>query len=250
MPTISLTLTSVARSRFLSVAAAPCHVRNLCRPDVNDSLCTGKTILASVVIEEAQKLNPHAAVVYFYCKYHDKGKNTLTAIARELLRQCVPHDPAVLPLMYDKRAASSEIRLDSLATLKDLLETVISSAAKVAIVIDGLDECEEPERKRTLAYLIPLIEQANRGVPGSVRALFTSQDLADMRTKLRRADVIALTAKDNMADIRAYTEHWALEIQRKFDLSGNDIGPITEQVTERAQGKGIPANHFFSSTKQ
>ncbi len=165
-----------------------------------------------VIIEEAQKLNPQAAVVYFYCKYHDKDKNTLTAIARELLRHCVPHDSAVLPLLYDKRAASSEIRLDSLATLKDLLETAISSAAKVAIVVDGLDECEESERKRALAYLIPLIKKADAGIPGSVRALFTSQDLADMRTKLRKANVIALMAQDNMADIRAYTEQWVLEI--------------------------------------
>ncbi len=163
--------------------------------------------------------------------------NTLTAIACQLLRQCVPHNSALLPYIYNKCVASSETRLDSLATLKDLLQTAISSAAKVPIVIDGLNECEEAERKRTLAYLIPLIETANASIPGLVRALFTSQDLADLRSKLRRSDVITLLAKDNMADIRAYTEHWVLEIQRKFGLSGDDIWPINQQVAERAKGK-------------
>ncbi len=164
---------------------------------------------------------------------------------RELLRQCLPYDLSVLPLLYDKCATSAESKLESPAVLKDLLQTVLKGADKLAIVIDGLDECDEPQRKLTLSYLLPLIEEANRDSPGSMRALFTSQDVADMRKQLRKAEVVALTAQDNAADIRAYTKHWALQIQARFDLPGDEVRRITKHVTETAKGR-IPSYHYCS----
>jgi Cdc6-like AAA superfamily ATPase len=197
----------------------------------------GKTILASIVIEEAQRLSQQAAVVYFYCKYQDERKKTLTGVLRELLLQSLPHDQDVLPLLYEARAASAEAKLESPAVLKDLLQKVLKSADKVVIVIDGLDECDEPQRKQILSYLLPLLDEANRDSPGSARALFTSQDVADMRGKLRKAELIALTAQDNEVDIRAYTEHWASKIQNRFDLPSDEVQRITKHVTETAKGK-------------
>ncbi len=213
----------------------------------NGRLALEKTILASVVIEEAEKLYPQAAILYFYCKYHDKDKKTLPAILRELLRQCLPHDAAALPFLYDKCATSAEAKLESPAMLKDLLQTVIKGADKVTIVIDGLDECDEPERKQTLSYLLPLIDDANRDSPGSVRALFTSQDVADMRRQLRKAEVMTLAARDNAADIRAYTEHWARQIQARFDLPSDHVERIIKHVTDMAKGKK-PLSLVFAFT--
>ncbi len=161
--------------------------------------------------------------MYFYRKYHDRRKKTLTAILYELLRQCLPHDPAVVPFQYDKCASSAESKLESPAVLKDLLQTVLKGANRLTIVINGLDECNEPQRKLTLAYLLPLIDEVNRNSPGSVRVLFTSQDVADMRKQLRKAELIALMAQDNAADVRAYTEHWALRIQARFDVPSDEV---------------------------
>jgi hypothetical protein len=206
-------------------------------------LTSGKTILASVVIEKAETQNPQAAVIYFFCKYQDSHKNRMTAILRELLLQCGLRDPAVVSYLYEQCAATGERKLESPATLKDMLKTVVKGVDKVVIVIDGLDECEESERKQTLAYLLPLIEEANRDSPGSVRALFTSQDVADMRKQLRRAEVMALTPQDNAADIQSYTDYWASQIQVRFELRNDEVRRIIEHVTQTAKGKLTAVSH-------
>ncbi len=169
----------------------------------------------------------------------------MTAILRELLLQYLLHDEAVLPYMYAQCAASAEAKLESPAALKELVQTVLRGASQLAIVVDGLDECDEAERKQTLAFLRQLLDDANRDSPGSVRALFASQDVANMRRHLRHAEVLALTAHDNAADIRAYTEHWTAQIQVRFDLPADEIRRITEHVTETAQGKGIKPVFLF-----
>ncbi len=177
-------------------------------------------------------------MLYFYCKYHDAQKKTMAAILRELLLQCLPHDAAVLPYLYDQYTASAEEKLESPAVLKELLQTVLRGATQATIiVVDGLDECDEAERKKTLAFLRPLLDDANRARPGSVRALFSSQDVPDMRRHLRGAEVLALTARDNADDIHAYTEYWAAQIQTRFKLPGDEVRRITEHVTETAKGK-------------
>ncbi len=187
-------------------------------------------------------------MLYFYCKYHDAQKRTMTAILRELLLQCLPHDAAVLPYLYAQCAASAEAKLESPAALKELFQTVLRGATQVAIVVDGLDECDEAERKQTLAFLRPLLDDANRDSPGSVRALFTSQDVADMRRHLRQAEVLVLTAQDNAEDIRAYTEYWAARIQARFNLPGDEVRRITEHVTETAKGKIVALILLFLSS--
>ncbi len=170
----------------------------------------------------------------------------MAAILRELLLQCLPHDAAVLPYLCDQYAASAEEKLESPAVLKAPLQIVLRGATQATIiVVDGLDECEEAERKQTLAFLQPLLDDANGARPGSARALFTSQHVADMRRHLRGSEVLELTAHDNADDIHAYTDYWAASIQAQFKLPGDEVQRITEHVTEMAMGMNYSSTFFF-----
>jgi hypothetical protein len=161
----------------------------------------------------------------------------MVAILRELLLQSLPRDPAVLPHLYDQCSASAEVKLESPAALKDLTQTVLTGADKLFMVIDGLDECDEPQRKQTLKFLLPLLAAANDKNPGSMRALFTSQDVADMQSQMRRkAEVITLTAKDNLPDIKLYTEYWSTEVGDRFELPADEVRRITDHVIKTANG--------------
>lgn len=46
----------------------------------------GKSVLASVIVEEARKLKP-ATVAFFYCKYMDLDRNSFFSVARGILSQ-------------------------------------------------------------------------------------------------------------------------------------------------------------------
>jgi hypothetical protein len=197
----------------------------------------GKTILASVVIAEAEKRHWGDWVAYFYCKSQYAQMNNAMAILRDLLLQRAMRDPDVVPFLFDRCSASAETKLESLAVLRAILRTVLLGTENLAIVIDGLDACAPAERHRTLSYLLPVVEEANRDSPGSVRLLFTSQDVADLRSLLRKAEVMTLTAQDNAADIRSYTEYRASQIQARFDLPHDEVRRITERVTQASMGK-------------
>jgi hypothetical protein len=52
----------------------------------------GKTVLASVIVEEARKLKT-ATVAFFYCKYMDLDRNSFRSVARGILSQLLRQHP-------------------------------------------------------------------------------------------------------------------------------------------------------------
>jgi hypothetical protein len=156
-----------------------------------------------------------------------------------MLLQFLHNDAGLLPFLYEKCSASTETTLQSLPALKDYVQTVLNGADKTLIVIDGMDECDDAERKAMLAFLLPAIDAVNDGRPGAVRALFTSQDVADMRSRLRKAAVVTLNTQDSMQDIRSFTVHWAAKIQNMFELPTDEVRRITDHVIDTASGESL-----------
>ncbi len=72
----------------------------------------GKTILASLLIEEARKL-PGVQVVFFYCKHGDSQRNTFLAVARSILLQLLRHNGSLLSYLFEAACTSGENSLDS-----------------------------------------------------------------------------------------------------------------------------------------
>ncbi|TVY78217.1 C2H2 finger domain transcription factor crzA [Lachnellula suecica] len=191
---------------------------------------------ASRVIEERLRLQPMDGVstLFFYCKYLDNERRTFLAVARSMLSQLLDAHDDLLPYLYDQCISSGQVSLVSGQTSLELLKTCLESVGQTYIVVDGIDECEIPERKAILSFFTSLIE--NDVVPGRLRGLFVSQDENDIRKLLRTASVLRLTEDHNKSDIEAYTSHWLNKISIKFGISAATSTHIKTAILNGCDG--------------
>ena len=194
----------------------------------------GKTVLASRIIEECQKLSS-ASVLFFYCKHLDNRRNTFLALARSILTQLLRQNAGLVPYFYDKSIGSGQTSLDSNQLCKELLEVAIRSCSKTYIIIDGVDECDMKERKVIISLFTSLVDTQTQ--PGNIRSLFVSQDENDIKKLLETASVIRVSSDDNKADIERFAGKWAFKIIQKFELAKEVQDFITNSVTNKSDGK-------------
>lgn len=204
---------------------------------------TGKTILASVIIEACQKVQS-IAVIYFYCNYQDPQRKTFVAVARALLVQLLNLNDELLPYLYDKCIGSGQVSLVSSQLYKELLETALKTGSiQTFIVIDGLDECDPLERNAILSFLTPIVKA--EGPTGRLRALIVSQDENDIRKVFRGSPVLKLMDAHNKSDIEGYADHWCSEIQKKFGLPVETTQYIRTAVCEGSDGNLMPQSQII-----
>ncbi|CAH0046236.1 unnamed protein product [Clonostachys solani] len=201
----------------------------------------GKTILASVVIDEliSKAKNKDIAIAYFFCKYGDKSRNSFLAILRSLLIQLLPKTPDLLSYIYEKAAMSSDSVLSSPELAKDLLEILINNCAKnrtIFLVLDGIDECENQQRKEIACWFqarsdaLPANEQKN------FRCLFVSQDDGVSRKWFNQLPKITISSVDSKADIKDFATVWHKRIEEKFGELRTPGLHIANIVSARSQG--------------
>lgn len=78
-------------------------------------------------------------------------------MARSLLLQALEYDMDLLPYFHQKAIDSMRVVLSAYGIVKELLQFALdNSTISYYIVIDGLDECEESERKMILSWIQPL----------------------------------------------------------------------------------------------
>lgn len=189
-----------------------------------------------MIIEEAQKLDS-VTVAFFYCKYSDIQKNSFTAVLRGLLLQLIQQNENLLSFVHERCASSSEVTLESPTLLKELLETSLRSCSNVYLLLDGLDECEVGEEKRITAWFTALVAAINKENPGAIRLLIISQRTGVLEKVLAKAPVLSMETQDHQDDIERYSQIWAVQIQKKFDIPAAAASDIAAKVAERAEGK-------------
>jgi hypothetical protein len=174
--------------------------------------------LASVVIEEALKVShsyPDISVIFFYCKERDTQRNTFPSVAKAMLAQLLTQNPIIISYLYDQCLQSGKVTLSSPRDCSKILGTVLHAVPKTFIIIDGIDECEEKERKAMLNFFASLIDDV--GIePGKLRGLFVSQGLSDIKACLHMAKVLHLTEEHSKHDIEKYALRWSIRIQQRF----------------------------------
>ncbi|KAK5215941.1 hypothetical protein LTR47_009475 [Exophiala xenobiotica] len=180
----------------------------------------GKTILASIVVEEASKV-PGAVILCFYCKQSDEKTSAFLAIAKALLSQLLPSNGSILDYLYEKAANSGEAILSTTKAAKECLENALNSCTKVYIVLDGLDEYSRDDRKELTSWFRRLITSLPTANFGSIRCLFVSQEDGYARKDLSMLSQIKMTSAANRADIEGFCRNWHQKIEAKF-------GPLTE----------------------
>ncbi|KAF2116189.1 hypothetical protein BDV96DRAFT_645526 [Lophiotrema nucula] len=199
----------------------------------------GKTILASLVIEEAIKLKQtkhDIAVVFFYCRDQDNTRDTFISVARGLLTQLMQQDDSLLSYFYEIASRSGQTTLSSPVLAKEILDTATKNCEKLYIIIDGVDECEKEERKDLVSFLVSVWEALPIDEADSLRCMFISQDDSAARKDFSTMVALKITTNDVKHDIRSFARVWSLKIQSRFDLSDERLQYVEDVVTERADG--------------
>lgn len=201
---------------------------------------SGKTILASLVIEEVQKLNPRPTVLFFYCKDGDCQRDNFVSIARGLLAQLLKQNKEMLPYLFEEASNSSDSVLTNPATSKELLDMGIRNCKSVYIILDGIDECSRDERKSITCWFRNLIEELPPSNAEAIRCLFVSQDDGAARKDFAGLSTIAISARDNKNDIKEYSTIWAERIKEKFGISDHMSSNIALNVLNTSDGITSP----------
>jgi hypothetical protein len=155
-------------------------------------------------------------LAFFYCRDKDEQRNKLTSVAKAMLAQLLCQTPGILPYLYDECLKSVKVTLASLQDCIRLLRIVLQAAPQTFLIIDGIDECEQRERKAILNFFISAITSDDIK-PGKLRGLFVSQELSDVKTALHMAEPLRLTRGHSELDIRNFAVKWAVRIQERFN---------------------------------
>ena len=196
---------------------------------------TGKTILASVIVDDCFKDDSYTTS-YFYCRLDDPEKNDCISIYRGLLSQLLNKCRELIPYCYDKYSSSGEVNLTSTALAEQILKLFFEKIPKHFIIVDGLDECNQPQRKLLLTFFNSMVERCDEREPGKLRVLFVSQNFPDIVKALPTATIVNLTQEDNKSDIKAYVKSWTKKIKDRYDLTAKQAEFIEETTMIRSQG--------------
>lgn len=213
----------------------------------------GKTILASVVIEQC-KLRKEFLTSYYYCHYNEAKGNAMVGVLKGLADQLLDQHSQLLPHCHTRRTKSGEPSLRSFTVAKKLLEDFCIDIPKQFIVIDGLDEYEAAERKQVLEFFVQLVKQCDEDEPGKLRILIVSQDYADIKRAIHSSTIpriapkiISLSSSDNKDDIHTFVKAWVDKIKRKHSLSDEQGDYLLKLTVVKADGMFLYAKLVMSN---
>ena len=219
-----------ARSRYGATIAVSAFFQGTA------NIFTGKTVLASYIIEQACKV-PEFDVGWFNCKFWNNDKSTLLAVLRGVIAQLARANSQLYPHVLEAKNTTGDLKLISSKVGKDLLAECLQVLEKSCIIIDGLDECDKDVRREIVSLFTRLVKERNDAVSGSLRVLFVSTDEPDIRKSLAKAVCITLKGSDNLSEMQDYARTWAKRIQDLHTLTDQKTEEIVSEVMKRADGK-------------
>jgi hypothetical protein len=206
---------------------------------------SGKTVLASLAIEEAKKISG-ATVAFAYCKHYDESKKGFLHVAKAILSQLILQHDELVPHFYQELSKSGQVILSTDAMAKSLLEVAIKSRKAVYIIVDGLDEYSREDRKEICSWYQLTVEAVPSRDLGSLRCLFISQDDGHARKDLAKLAQIKIAPKNTAIDIRAFCASCRTRIEGKFGILARKDHDIIDVITARS--KGLRPSYHINST--
>ncbi|KAK8044966.1 hypothetical protein PG993_004990 [Apiospora rasikravindrae] len=197
----------------------------------------GKTVLASFIVDELQKMNFSPDILYFYCKHGNSERNKYASIGRCFLSQLLlKHKDTLIPYFYGRFSNSPDPVLGSLPMIELLLEVALKNCTDAYIIIDGIDECDRDERRKITQWFRNLVEDLQPPRQDRVRCLFVSQDDGIARKDFKGLETIKIERKDNRADIHTFSQISADEIQAETDIPNELKVKVASKVEAAADG--------------
>jgi hypothetical protein len=199
----------------------------------------GKSVLASLVVEEARNLTPKPVVLFFYFKHGNSERDNFPTLARSLLAQLLKQDQGLLLYFYEKCCDSGEVGLITAALVEELLTYAFSNCKRAYIILDGLDECIRKERKIITQWFRKLVDDLPPSEPERLRCLFISQDDGIARKDFTGLASIKVGPEDTKHDIDEYSRIKAGKLKGTFSLSDEEVSTIASTVAESVGGTSV-----------
>ena len=175
-------------------------------------------------------------LAFFYCSNENSKRNQPIWILRSILAQLATNleTPSLLMDLYEssrKKPDGNDGKLTAVNCV-DMLHRVTSQAKETVIVIDALDECEDPDE---LLLRLKEVEDGN-----SYRTrLFLSSRMQVKVSKIYESCIIVSTPGGNEADLAFYIRNEVESRKTRRLLNGKrpDLeARLIETLTRQAQG--------------
>lgn len=192
----------------------------------------GKTVLASLVIEESLKLaSPALGVAYYYCDYKSSKSQQLQNILASLAGQLAQQDERCYATLQKSYRPGNDRTgrhiLPDESELSSLVVRMASFFANAAVIVDGLDECGTADD----------VTMALSALAGNIKLLFLSRNERHIRCHLEHFAQVSIAARSS--DLRLYV---SAEIEqrtrtRKLRIRSPDLKEkILDRLVNGADG--------------
>jgi Ankyrin repeats (3 copies)/NACHT domain len=191
---------------------------------------SGKSVLASKLIDEISRSRPGIPVLYFFFRQIIDANHEPTALLRDWLDQILLYSP---PLQRQLKAYKESNRSISSMSMEDLwrdLRMAFSGLPdKVYCVADALDEMDQGNDS-----FIKALGALGEWKPNKVKVLITSRPVPSVEIPLRMAKCLQIRLEEKMVDrdISSFVQHGL----HTSSITPEDQKLIIEAVPGRANG--------------
>ncbi|KAL3293731.1 Zinc finger protein [Colletotrichum asianum] len=201
----------------------------------------GKTTLVSLIISRLLEVHtpnqsPPVSVSYFYFKHGDDERNSHESFLRAILTQLISQNMMSSQEFFEDFAKQNEVSIRSRESLETLTQRALEEYRVSFLILDGLDECEREQARRTVEWLLALRRLDKYVGKTSLRIIFSGQRDGLLDDVLSEFPNIRLESTKHNADIERYSLQYASKRQKRFRLNKDLETHIASLVTKGAQG--------------
>jgi hypothetical protein len=143
-------------------------------------------------LQQKYRQDPDIPVVFFYCEYDDPAKRLTSKIMASILDQLM-YNPQVLALVKETwMNQSPNLQHLGLENLQDLIIQLLQQSQHAYIIVDALDECDNPEEVAKIllclaAYCCVLV--TSRSETEDISPLFERHPQVHITSESLQADI-------------------------------------------------------------
>ncbi|OTA93779.1 hypothetical protein M434DRAFT_395313 [Hypoxylon sp. CO27-5] len=201
---------------------------------------SGKTFLVGNLIKRMQISGQR--VLFAFLSHDNQAAGDTVKVFHSLLFQLLEADPALRPILHDSSQSNyRRLKNDSDFGL-DFLCRILNGSSPSFIILDGLDELDEPSWKHLLSKILEI----NQRCP-QTKLLISSREERDISLQLSRKYVPLRVDHKNSQDIDTFIQFECEDLLLEMKSYGADeptclkIKDKLHTITEKAAGMFIYA---------
>ncbi|KAH8897761.1 hypothetical protein GQ53DRAFT_637687 [Thozetella sp. PMI_491] len=190
---------------------------------------SGKTYLAAAAVDKAVKQHQ---TLFVFASYHDPNSTTALSITQSLIFQAAADNNTLQNIVVE--FSEGELTNDGGKAL-ELLKALLNGSTGTYIIIDGLDEIEESERRILLQRLDDLVNASSE-----LKVLLSSRPEDDIAKVVGKKSKSLRVDQRNMGSIQRFvnykTQEWIAH--QDFDQSTeSEVSALLSPLAARSNGK-------------